>query len=161
MWPKDRVWTLEFSGYSALSQRAWGAGAASARQPLFRALRWGPRLALKEKPTKPSRPDNYLNNLRELRREASFPYAGPCIFGVRERSRAQDKKSSAKKRFYAWEENMDRERGGSTTVNSGSKRRTSVIVTLPGGRVHCSMPVATPPDSKGPHHAFGDLRLMS
>jgi hypothetical protein len=27
--------------------------AASARRPLFRALGWGPRLALKEKPTKP------------------------------------------------------------------------------------------------------------
>jgi hypothetical protein len=31
-----------------------GVGAASARRPLFRALRWGPRLALKEKPTKPN-----------------------------------------------------------------------------------------------------------
>jgi hypothetical protein len=43
---------LEFSGYSALSRRVWRARAASERRPLFGALGWGPRLTLKEKPTK-------------------------------------------------------------------------------------------------------------
>ena len=43
--------------------------------------------------------------------------------------------------FYAWKKEMNSERRGSTASNGGTKRRGSVIVTLPGGRVHRIMPM--------------------
>jgi hypothetical protein len=42
---------LEFSGYSALSRRAWWARGASERRLPFLALGMGSRLASKDKPT--------------------------------------------------------------------------------------------------------------
>jgi hypothetical protein len=47
---------LEFSGYSALSRRAWRARAASEKKAAssFGPLVGGPRLASKESPTKPN-----------------------------------------------------------------------------------------------------------
>ena len=38
-------------------QNALRAGASSARRALLRALSWGPRLALNDKPTKPNQPN--------------------------------------------------------------------------------------------------------
>ena len=73
----------EFSGYSALSQRAWWARAASARRPLLRALRWGPRLALKEEPTKPTKPNQVFISryvsLKHINNRLSTVTRGTCL----------------------------------------------------------------------------------